>query len=213
MRFAKTQKASEGPPYGDFQNLLGSSSATGGGFSLLYDEPPYQKGTSGLHGGKQRAVPDVAYTAAIFHGALTYLEIPGIPTGFYLFGGTSVGSPQWAAMTALADQKAGKRLGFLNSAIYQIGRVKKAYPASFNDITSGTNSVVEFDSNNNAVAVTGFSAGSGWDATTGTGSPIDAGLVDYLIQYVSPGDGQAAIATSKPKPHPKPIVPGNKDPH
>ena len=157
-------------------------------------------------------MPDVAYTAAILHGALTYLNIPGLAPGFYLFGGTSVGSPQWAALTALADQKAGQRLGFLDSAIYQIGRVNKAYPASFNDITSGTNSALEFDVDNNPVTVIGFSAGTGWDATTGNGTPIETSLVDYLIRYVSPGDGQAAIATSKPKPNPKPIVPGSKDP-
>jgi hypothetical protein len=44
-------------------------------------------------------------------------------------------------------------------------------------------------------------------------SPIDTSLVDYLIRYVSPGDGVAAAATTKPKPHPKPIVPGALNPH
>jgi len=201
----------EGPPFGDFQGFFAATEATGGGFSVLFDEPPYQKST--IHGGKQRAVPDVAYNAAILHGVLTYLNIPGVPPGFYRFGGTSAGSPQWAAITAIANQKAGGALGFLNSAIYQIGRVNKAYPASFNDVTQGTNSSGEFDTSNNLVTITGFNAGPGWDPTTGFGSPIDTSLVDYLIRYVSPGDGQAAISTTKPKPHPKPIVPGSMDPH
>lgn len=204
----------EGPPFGDFQALLpppSGSASTGGGFSVLYAAPPYQQGT--LHGGKQRAVPDVGYNAAIFHGVLTYLDIPGIPPGFYLFGGTSCGSPQWAGITAIADQKAGKRLGFLNTALYHIGRVNKAYPASFNDVTSGVNSVVEYDVDNNPITVTGFSAGVGWDATTGTGTPIDPGLVDYLLTYVSPGDGTAASANTQPKSHPKPIAPSSKKPH
>ena len=131
----------------------------------------------------------------------------------FIFGGTSAGSPQWAGITAIADQKAGRQLGFLNKALYQIGRVHKAYPASFNDITSGTNSSVQFDSLNNPVNVTGFDAGIGWDATTGTGSPIASSLVDYLGQYVSPGDGVAAIATTKPKMHSEPIVTGRKNPH
>jgi subtilase family serine protease len=182
------------------------SLSTGGGFSVIFDEPPYQQGT--LHGGKQRAVPDVAYSAAVLHGVLTVFQ-----GSFFLFGGTSAGSPQWAAITAIADQKAGHALGFLNSAIYQIGKVNKAYPAAFHDITSGNNSVTEFDSNDDPVNVIGFAAGAGWDATTGTGSPIETSLMDYLIQYVSPGDGVAAIATTKPKPHPKPIVPGHVDPH
>ncbi len=159
-------------------------------------------------------MPDVAYNAAVLHGVLTYLNIPGVPVGFYRFGGTSAGSPQWAAITAIANQKAGGRLGFLNSAIYQIGRVNKAYPASFHDIVDGDNSAIEFDSfAHNPVDITGFSASVGWDATTGFGSPIDTSLVDYLIRYVSPGDAVAAVATTKPKPHPKPIVPGSMNPH
>ena len=201
-------------PTGDFQAFFDATEATGGGFSILYDEPPYQKST--IHGGKQRAVPDVAYNAAILHGVLTYLNIPGVtgPAGaFFRFGGTSAGSPQWAGILAIANQKAGGRLGFLNSAIYQIGKVNKAYPASFHDIVDGTNSALEFDSDDNPVDITGFAASVGWDATTGFGSPIDTSLVDYLIRYVSPGDGNAAVATTKPKPHPKPIVPGTMDPH
>ena len=201
----------EGPPFGDFQGLLGTTASTGGGFSVLYAEPPYQRGT--LRGGKQRAVPDVAYNAAIFHGVLTYLDIPGIPAGFYLFGGTSCGSPQWAALTAIADQRAGRRLGFLNAALYRIGTVKMAYPASFHDVTSGVNSALEFDAEGKPVTVTGFAAGVGWDPTTGTGTPNDPGLVGYLLRYVSPGDGVAAVAASQPKLHPKPIVPGGMSPH
>jgi subtilase family serine protease len=202
----------EGDPYGDYGNIFGLGTiATGGGFSVLFDEPPYQKAT--LPGGKQRAVPDIAYNGAVLHGVLTYLDIPGVPVGMYRFGGTSAGAPQWAAITAIANQKAGGRLGFLNSAIYQIGKVSKAYPASLHDITTGTNSALEFDSSNNPVDITGFSAGPGWDATTGLGTPVDTSLVDYLIRYTSSGDGIAAVATTKPKPHAKPPVPGSMSPH
>jgi subtilase family serine protease len=200
----------EGPPFGDFQDFFGSTIATGGGFSVLFGGPSYQQGT--IHGGKQRGVPDVAYNAAVLHGVLTYLDIPGIPVGFYLFGGTSAGSPQWAGITAITNQKAAKRLGFLNSGIYRIGTDSTAYPASFHDITSGTNSAVEFDSLDNPVTVIGFNAGVGWDATTGFGTPISTSVVDYLIANVTPSDGTAAINTTKPKPHPKPIVPGSMRP-
>jgi subtilase family serine protease len=177
-------------------NEFANSESSGGGYSVLFDEPSYQQGT--IHGGKQRGVPDVAYNSAVLHGVLTYLNVPGIPAGFYLFGGTSAGSPQWAAITAIADQKAGGRLGFINKALYHIGQAQSHYSASLHDVTSGTNSVVEFDSNNNPVPITGFDAGPGWDATTGLGSPIADLLVDYLIQFVSPGDGTAAIAQSTP---------------
>ena len=54
----------------------------------------------------------------------------------------------------------------------------------------------------NPVLITGFSAGTGWDATTGFGSPIAPNVVDALIKGVSPGDAQSALATTKP--HGKP---------
>jgi subtilase family serine protease len=176
-------------------NEFGSESS-GGGYSVLFDEPSYQQGT--IHGGKQRGVPDVAYNAAVNHGVLTYLNIPGLPAGFYLFGGTSAGSPQWAAITAIADQKANGRLGFINTALYRIGQAQSLYSASLHDVTSGNNSVTEFDVNNSPVPIAGFSAGVGWDPTTGLGSPIADHLVNYLVQFVSPGDGTAAIAQSTP---------------
>jgi subtilase family serine protease len=140
----------------------------------------------------------VAYNAAVFHGVLTYLNIPGVQVGFYLFGGTSAGSPQWSAITAIADQKAEARLGFLNTALYHIAQAPNFYSATLHDITSGNNSVVETDSNKEPVPIQGFNAGPGWDPTTGLGSPIANHLVDFLIQFVSPGDGTAVIAESTP---------------
>jgi subtilase family serine protease len=177
--------------------------ATGGGFSVVFDEPSYQKGT--IHGGKQRGVPDVSYNAAVFHGVLTYLNIPGVAPGFYLFGGTSAGSPQWAALTVIADQKAGHSLGYLNTALYHIGQAQSHYAVSFFDVTSGNNQIDP--------SIPGFGAGPGWDATTGLGSPMSDGLVSYLIQFVSPGDGTAAIAGSKPHSNSKPSAPGKVRPH
>jgi subtilase family serine protease len=196
----------EGPPFGDFQPFFGATGATGGGFSVVFGEPPYQQGT--IHGGHQKGVPDVAYNAAVLHGVLTRLDIPGLAPGFYTFGGTSAGSPQWAAITAIMNQKAGKRLGFLNKAIYYIG--KQPNQVSFHDITSGTNSAGEFDSSNNLVIVPGFSAGTGWDATTGFGSPISPNVVNGLIANVAAGDATSAIATTNA--HGNPAVPGHKKP-
>jgi subtilase family serine protease len=159
--------------------------AGGGGFSLLYSEPSYQEGT--IHGGHQLGVPDVAYNAAVEHGVLTFLDIPGLPAGFYLFGGTSAGSPQWSAITAIADQKNGADLGFINKALYHIGQASPHGAMAYHDVTVG---------NNSFAGIPGFSAAAGWDAATGLGSPQAAGLVDLLIQLVSPGDAQSAIAQS-----------------
>ncbi len=192
-------------------NEFDNSSASGGGFSVLYNEPSYQQGTN--NGGKALGVPDVAYNAAVYHGVLTYLNIPGIPVGMYLFGGTSAGSPQWAALLAIADQKAGHDLGFINADLYRIGQAQAAYSASLHDITSGNNSVLEEDIDSNPVTIDGFSATKGWDAVTGLGSPSGVQVVNYLIQHYSQGDGKAAIATSAPHRQGKPSNPGHMNSH
>lgn len=176
-------------------NEFGSSASTGGGYSVVFDQPSYQEDAVR---GRQRGVPDVAYNAAVLHGALTYLDVPGVPPGFYLVGGTSAGSPQWAAITAIADQKAEGRLGFLNKALYLIGQSQHHYSSSFHDITSGNNSVVEPDVNGNPVSIQGFNAGPEWDPTTGLGSPIANQLVDDLIKFVSRDDGNDTMEGSAP---------------
>ncbi|HZX95101.1 MAG TPA: S53 family peptidase [Myxococcales bacterium] len=182
----------EGPQFGDFQNFFGNTEAGGGGFSAVWDAPSYQQGT--LHGAKARGVADVSYNAAILHGVLTYLDFPGVPTGFFRFGGTSAGAPQWAALTAIAAQAAGHGYGFINSALYKIGQSNAA--SAFNDVTSAVNSAVEFDSAGNPVTVTGFSAVAGWDAFTGVGSPKASGVVNGLSAIWAPGQGVAATAQS-----------------
>ena len=171
--------------------------ATGGGFSVVFDEPSYQEGT--IHGGKQLGVPDVSYAAAVLHGVL--VRYGG---GWYLFGGTSAGSPQWAAILGIADQRAGYNLGFINRALYHIGQARSHYAASFFDVTSGNNSVP---------GVLGFMAGPRWDPTTGLGSPKTDQLVDYLIRFVSAGDGTAAVAGSKPHSNGRASAQGHMKPH
>jgi subtilase family serine protease len=200
----------EGPPFGDFQDQFDATEATGGGFSVLFDQPPWQK--SALPNGMGRGVPDVAYSAAILHGILIQFLV-GHGGGTFLFGGTSCGSPQWSALTAITNQKAGYRLGFLNKAIYHIGKVNKLYPASFHDTVSGNNSSGEFDSMGNLVIATGFTAGNGWDPTTGLGSPIEDSIADDLIKNVHPGDGTSAIASTKPKHNGKSNPHGHVNPH
>lgn len=186
----------EGDPFGDFGDIFGTGTlASGGGYSTVWHEPAYQQGT--IHGGKARAVPDVSYNGAVLHGVLTYLDLPGIPAGWYRFGGTSAGSPQWAGVTAIADQAAGHDYGFINSALYKIGQSAGSYAASFHDVTSGTNSAVEFDSSNNLVTINGYDAGTGWDAMTGLGSPKAPGLLADLAQVWAPGQATAAINDAK----------------
>lgn len=188
----------EGYPYGDYQASFDSTEASGGGFSAVWDAQAYQQGT--LHGKKTRGVPDVGYNAAILHGVLTYLDIPGVPVGFYRFGGTSAGAPQWAALTAIANQYAGHDYGFINAGLYKIGQNGLDYANSFHDVTSGNNNSLEYDVNNVAVTINGYNAGTGWDAVTGLGSPKAGGLMNELAMFWSAGQGNAAINVSKSHP-------------
>lgn len=80
---------------------------------------------------------------------------------------------------ALADQYAGRRLGFINPAIYRIGR-SAAYRRAFHDITAGDNTV-QFGS----VTIKGYHATAGWDPVTGWGSPDAQVLVPLLASDVA----------------------------
>ena len=81
-------------------------------------------------------------------------------------GGTSVGTPELAGLIADGVQMAHHRLGQINPALYKIGSGSD-YHTLLNDVTSGDNIL--------AVAnVPGYTAGSGWDAATGWGSPKQA---------------------------------------
>jgi subtilase family serine protease len=154
-----------------------NAGATGGGFSSLFARPSYQDGVPGI--GSTRGVPDVAYDADPLTGfpIVTTSLFPGI-TVIIPIGGTSAGAPQWAAITALADQAKGGRLGSLNPTYYHILQ-SASYAKGFHDITSGNNAFT-FQSNGQTVTIPGYDAGPGWDPTTGVGSPKVAGLVPLL---------------------------------
>jgi subtilase family serine protease len=147
--------------------------AGGGGFSTKYLRPSYQ---GFANHNAFRGVPDVAFNADIFGGVLAVCSECGAgPGAFFIFAGTSSGSPQWAAITALADQAAGHRLGFLNPTLYVIGVAVTNYNFAFHDITSGNNAW-------DVTGVPGYSAAPGWDPATGLGSPRAANLINLLSQ-------------------------------
>jgi subtilase family serine protease len=145
--------------------------AGGGGFSTIYAKPSYQDNAN--TSSSFRGVPDVTYNGDVYGGVLGVCsECNGGVPAFFIFGGTSAGSPQWAAITALADQAAGHRLGFLNPALYAIANGNH-YRQVFNDVTTGNNSW-------DISGVTGYSAGPGWDPASGLGSPDAKSLIKYL---------------------------------
>ncbi len=141
--------------------------ATGGAPSALFSVPSYQRGL----GVTARTVPDVSYDGALNGGVLVYYTALGFPLWFVV-GGSSAGSPQWAAIVALASQLKGAPLGFINPTLYQIG-CSANYPRDFHDITVGNNRL--------AGTSVGFDAAAGWDDATGWGTPDVANLVADLV--------------------------------
>jgi len=161
--------------------------ATGGGISNVFALPTYQQNIVNAGG---RGVSDIALDADPLTGVpvVTSSMMPGetmlIPTG-----GTSVGAPVAAAMTALFDQAAGnKRLGFLNSAFYRISQAG-VYAQAFHDVQTGNNTFTFKNGNGHKETITGFEAGVGWDSPTGVGSPDAANLATLLPLFITADDG------------------------
>jgi kumamolisin len=134
--------------------------ATGGGVSDTFPLPTWQanagvppSANAGGHVG--RGVPDVAGDA---DPATGYQTIVDGQNG--VVGGTSAVAPLWAGLAALINQRGGKPIGFINALLYASGE------ASFNDIISGNNGA--------------YSAGPGWDACTGLGSPKGTAVATTL---------------------------------
>jgi subtilase family serine protease len=140
--------------------------ASGGGYSLKNTKPSYQSSINA----PSRAVPDVAYNGGVFGGVLTAWGVPAGPGAFFIFGGTSAGSPQWAGLMALANQKAHARLGDIHVPVYAALN-SPDYSSLFNDVVFGDNSFDGFS---------GFTAGFGYDPATGVGTPRAQNLVPYL---------------------------------
>jgi len=98
---------------------LGFLYGAGGGTSTLFQVPQYQKSATDS---TMRQDPDVAMDADPTTGMLVG-ETQKFPKGVvaydeYRIGGTSLASPLFAGMTALAMQHAGGGVGLLNPTIY-----------------------------------------------------------------------------------------------
>src|SRR5229473_1163315 len=150
-------------------------SGSGGGISAFESEPSYQTNypipsTSGFRGN-----PDVSYDADPASGVAVFdsLGDQGLKNWIQV-GGTSAGSPQWAALAAIANAGRTSPLSSTstttptNLAIYNIA--KTAYSTNFRDITSGTN----------GSCGSVCTAGTNYDFVTGLGSPLANSIVPSL---------------------------------
>lgn len=157
--------------------LRNEMAATGGGASVFYAKPWWQVG-KGVPDDGARDIPDVSFPASADHDG--YLVYSGGTQ--YIFGGTSVGTPIFAGVLALVNQSlvnSGKLvepgLGNVNPALY---RLAQATTSVYHDITSGDNIVPCSQGSPDCVdGKLGYTAGPGYDLTTGLGSPDVTALV------------------------------------
>jgi subtilase family serine protease len=153
----------------------------GGGVSVDFLEPAYQQSAGLTFSG--RGVPDVAALADPQAGLLvgqTQTFPDGVYYDEYRVGGTSLASPIFAGLMALADQKAGHAHGFANPLLYE-------NPAAFYDVVPEKTAVARRNFIDNVDASGGTVdrlrtlddySGSptqhtavGWDNVTGLGTP------------------------------------------
>jgi kumamolisin len=145
-----------------WNELANNEGATGGGISDVFPLPSWQNGagvppSANANKNVGRGVPDVAGDADPTTGYVT--RVDGNPD---VIGGTSAVAPLWAGLIALINQSIGKPVGFINPLLYQDAGTAR----DLNDITSGNNGA--------------YSAGPGWDACSGLGSPIGTQIAAAL---------------------------------
>jgi subtilase family serine protease len=179
-----------------------ASIGTGGGASLIYKQPSWQKSVTVRDAAGNavdaRGLPDVSWNAAVNGGVLVYTSFfPQTDRpGWHVYGGTSAASPQLAGLVALANEKQKRErhdpLGFLNPLLYGVGAspaaagaFKDIVPEQFGTASSGLLADnwmwdVGADGTVTRDAVRGFPVTSGWDEATGFGAPKAAGFVDAL---------------------------------
>ncbi len=168
-------------------------SSGGGGISAYVATPAWQANTvPGVGTLAHRAVADVAFNANPSTGQYVAVIAPGGSTASWLSaGGTSLSTPQWAGIIAMANavraQSAKAALGAPHELLYrQIASVPGTYAAAFGDITAGANGSCA-----TCIAKTGF------DTVTGLGTPNVSALLAAL---------SGAATTPTPAPAPTPVA-------
>ncbi len=140
--------------------------SSGGGISCCESIPGYQSTFSIPTTNGKRGVPDVSYVA----DNISVLD--SLSGGWFVVGGTSVGSPQWSAVVGIVNSNRSTPLStnsLSTNYLYTAATTSTNYNNlnNYRDITSGCNTV-------------GFCAMRGYDFVTGLGSPLANNSIPYL---------------------------------
>jgi subtilase family serine protease len=192
----------------------------GGGASAFFTKPAWQVGT-GVPTDGARDVPDLVMNASDAHDPLLLCVntaaaeggescTSGFSSSYGLAyeGGTSFDSQIFGGMLALIEQKIGARIGNANPVIYALANSAAYYTPGqttaavstvvFNDVTTGTNAMPcnQGTPNCGNGGTTGFSAGSGFDLSTGWGSPNLSNLANAWSKVTPLGSGSLGVNAS-----------------
>ena len=176
------------------QSTVPNPIATGGGYSTVFVRPSYQRGVRNVVG-RWRGIPDISMSASCADSVQVYQSFPPEPAGWNPVCGTSESAPMFAGIVALADQKAGRSLGFINPVLYQLAA---RHATGIVLVTSGNNTVAYSSDSlgatvSPAVTVHGYHARHGYSLAAGLGT-VNARY--FVPELVSPG-------LVKPPGHPK----------
>ncbi|MFO1128480.1 MAG: hypothetical protein U1E66_08655 [Rhodospirillales bacterium] len=148
-----------------------SNGGGGGGLSTIEPTPAFQTivGTTKLHG--HRGAPDISADADPATGMIVRLSTTccGVPTGYYILGGTSLTSPLMAGMINAAGHfltSTATSSGTEQALLY--GEIGNA--TVLNDVKTGT-----CHNGGNPTNGTSTNAKAGWDVCTGVGTPHGLG--------------------------------------
>jgi subtilase family serine protease len=186
--------------------LFGEQGAAGGGPSLLWSQPAYQKGVvpssmstvAGDRGGPVRSAPDISADADPFTGFSVGLLRFAKGKAIYHqgdIGGTSLASPLVAGMIAAAQQGQAKPFGFLNpvfyklvntSALNEVLPLTSSSPALYRGtacdaLACGARILTTFDDQSDAMfGYTGQISRSGYSNMSGVGTPHGLAFIQAL---------------------------------
>jgi subtilase family serine protease len=152
-------------------------SGSGGGRSAVFARPFYQDGVRDIVG-PARGIPDISMDASCSSGVVIYSSFGPGPPEWSTICGTSLATPLFAGVVALAGQEAGHPLGAINPALY---RMAASHAPGIVDIREGNNT---FRSRSGGMgqAVQGFAARPGYDLVTGLGTVNAALFVPELAR-------------------------------